>query len=196
MPFTQDLTSQRVGALLNTESGSCDLAAEQALTDCLRAAGVQPERVWCGGGADVEKSLSEAMSEQLDVLIVLGGDGTIRAAAQRVGPDGPLLVPLPGGTMNMLPKTLYGQRSWNDALRDTLASPVLQAVHGGEVCGHRFFVAAIFGEPTRFAEAREALREGDLQGAIGAGVNAVRQALSAEVGYRFVGRPARSAEAV
>jgi diacylglycerol kinase family enzyme len=196
MELLKDLAARRVGALLNLESGSCDAQAEHSLVECLRAAGVEPAKVWCGGGSDVESSLDVAMTEQLDVLVVLGGDGTIRAAAQRVGTDGPLLAPLPGGTMNMLPRTLYDDRPWLDALRDTLAAPAVQAVHGGEVNGHRFFVAAIFGEPTRFAEAREALRGGNVTGAIGAGVHALRKALSAEVGYRFTGQEAKSAEAV
>jgi len=191
-----DLKSLRLGVLLNTESGSCDLAAEQAVEEGLRSAGLQAERIWCGGGAEVDRSLDEAMAAALDVLIVLGGDGTIRAAAQRCGPGGPLLAPLPGGTMNMLPKTLYGERTWSEALRDTLAAPVVQEVHGGEVEGHQFFVAALFGEPTRIAEAREAVREGDLPGAISKGVAALRSSLSSEISYRFGAEPAGSAEAV
>lgn len=191
-----DLKALRVGALLNTQSGSCDLNAEKELQDCLLAAGVEPVRTWCGGGADVDRSLDEAMDASLDVLVVLGGDGTIRAAAQACSDGGPLLAPLPGGTMNMLPKTLYGRRSWLEALRDTLARPTLQEVHGGEVEGHRFFVAAIFGEPTRFAEAREAARAGDLPGAISKGVVALRKALSSEIEYSFGSAPDASAEAV
>jgi diacylglycerol kinase family enzyme len=192
----QDLKSLRVGALLNTESGGCDLKAQRALEEILRASGIDPVRVWCGGGADVERSVEEAMNSSLDLLVILGGDGTIRSAAQGCGPEGPLLAPLPGGTMNMLPKTLYGRRTWPEALRDTLAAPMVQEVHGGEVEGHRFFVAAIFGEPTRFAEAREAVREGDLPRAINKGVVAVRRALSSEIEYRFGAGPHSSAEAV
>ena len=191
-----DLKSLRVGALLNTESGSCDRDAEALMRDCLREGGVAPAQVWCGGGAEVERSLDEAMAAELDVLIVVGGDGTIRAAAQRCSSGRLLLAPLPGGTMNMLAKALYGSRSWSDALRDTLAAPVVQEVHGGEVEGHRFFVAALFGEPTRVAEAREAVREGDLPAALSKGVVALRKALSAEIGYRFGDQLSGSAEVV
>lgn len=191
-----DLKTARIGAILNTSSGSCDAQAETGVQDCLKAAGITPHRIWCGLGADVERSIEEAKAEALDVLIVIGGDGTIRSAAQHFGADGPLLLPLPGGTMNMLPRTLYGERSWRDALRDTLADPKVQSVHGGEVGGHRFFVAALFGEPTRFAEAREAVRDGDLVGAVGKGVTAFQQAMAHEIRYSFGADPQASAEAI
>jgi diacylglycerol kinase family enzyme len=49
-----------------------------------------------------------------DAVLVLAGDGTARAAAEMAGPDGPLIAPLPGGTMNMLPRasmaTVTGRR--------------------------------------------------------------------------------------
>lgn len=196
MPQAPDLATARFGAVLNTSSGGCDAAAEHIVEACLAQAGLRPHRIWCGGGADVDRALEEATSEAVDVLIVVGGDGTIRAAAERCSTDGPLLMPLPGGTMNKLPKRFYGDRSWREALRDTLAAPVVQPVHGGEVDGKRFFVAAIFGEPTRFAQAREAARDGDLTGAVGKGVEALRKALSAEISYEFVDGRKQSAEAV
>ncbi len=55
-----DLRAKRVAALLNTTSGSCDVQAEQALAQQLAEAGIQPVRVWCGGGGDVERGLQEA----------------------------------------------------------------------------------------------------------------------------------------
>jgi diacylglycerol kinase family enzyme len=191
-----DLRTLKLGALLNTASGSCDAQAEAAVADVFRGAGLERFTIWCGAGGEVERNLDLAAAEKVDALVVLGGDGTIRAAAERCGRDGALLIPLPGGTMNMLPKTLYGQRSWREALKATLAAPMVQPVHGGEVAGRRFFVAAIFGEPTRFAEAREAVREGDIVGAIGKGVEALGKALAREVDYRFTDAIEGSAEAV
>lgn len=186
----------RVGALLNRSSGSCDVEAEKDLTAILNEAGIEPVSVWCGGGEDLEDALSEASRDKIDLLIVLGGDGTIRAAAETCAAGGVYLVPLPGGTMNMLPKALYGNRAWREALRDTLAAPETQAVHGGQVGDHRFFVAGIFGGPTLLAEAREAMREGDIAGALEKGVTAIRQALNTELEYRFADRAPGRAEAV
>jgi len=165
MLLKPDLGSLDIGVLLNTSSGGCDASARGAILDILRAAEIKPVKVWDVVGKNVDQALDEAMDTGLDVLIVLGGDGTIRAAAQRCDEAGPLLMPLPGGTMNMLPKALYGARTWREALNDTLEGPVVQAVHGGQVGTHRFYVAGVFGGASLFAEAREAIREGDLPAA-------------------------------
>lgn len=191
-----DMRSLRIAALLNTSSGSCDAASGPALLGILEEAGIKPVKIWDVIGKDVDQALDEATESGIDVLVVLGGDGTIRSAAQRCDQDGPLLIPLPGGTMNMLPKALYGARPWREALADTLKSPVIQPVHAGEVATHRFFVAGVFGSASLLAEARESIREGDLVGALGQGVSAMRQALGHELTYRFEGEAASKAEAV
>lgn len=191
-----DLRSLRIAALLNTSSGSCDASSGPAMLGILEEAGIKPAKIWDVIGKDVDQALDEATESGIDVLIVLGGDGTIRSAAQRCDKDGPLLIPLPGGTMNMLPKALYGARPWREALADTLKSPVVQPVHAGEVGTHRFFVAGVFGSASLLAEARESIREGDLVGALGQGVSAMRQALGHELTYRFEGQAASKAEAV
>ncbi|HQT52924.1 MAG TPA: diacylglycerol kinase family protein [Phenylobacterium sp.] len=196
MPPEPNLQSLRVAALLNTSSGSCDASAGAALGAILDEAGIKPTKVWDVVGKDVDQALDEATQAGVDVLIVLGGDGTIRSAAQRCDQDGPLLIPLPGGTMNMLPKALYGARSWRQALTDTLKSPIVQAVHGGQVASHRFYVAGVFGSASLLAEARESVREGDLGAALSQGVSALKQALGHELGYRFEGQPTSKAEAV
>lgn len=188
MTVDVNLTGRRIGVLLNTSSGGCDAEAEHDLIAALESFGLTPVRTWCGGGQEVESALTEARDHQLDVLVVLGGDGTIRAAAEQCGHEGPILMPLPGGTMNMLPKALYGDRSWRDALRDTLQAPMLQPVHGGQVGDRRFFIAAIFGGPTRLAQAREAIRDGQITEAVAKGVDALKDALSDKLAYSFGSR--------
>ena len=83
----------------------------------------------------------------------------MNAAAELAGPKGVLIAPLPGGTMNMLPKALYGSRDWKTALKDILEDGVVCDVSGGEVNGSSFYVAAILGAPALWAGAREAARE-------------------------------------
>ncbi len=109
------------------------------------------------------KELTEAVDAAPDVLVLLAGDGTARAAASLCGAEGPLLAPLAGGTMNMLPHALYGPGDWKSALIETLSSGVETPVSGGEVDGQRFYVAAILGEPAIWADAREAARMHKLQ---------------------------------
>jgi diacylglycerol kinase family enzyme len=137
----------------------------------------------------------DAAIAKAKVLIVLGGDGTIGTATTRCGETGPLLIPLPGGTMNMLPKALYGTRSWQDALAATLAAPRVQKVSGGELDEHRFYCVAILGAPSLWADAREAVREGDLLDAAKKAVTATRRSLSDAVEYDF-GETSGSGDAV
>lgn len=187
-----DLSGKRIGVLLNTSSGSCDVKAQEDVQALLQAAGLEATKIWCGGGSEVDAALGETKAQGLDILIVVGGDGTIRAAAETCDTDGPLLVPLPGGTMNMLPKALYGNRPWREALRETLAAPSVQAVHGGMVEGRRFFTAALFGGPTRIAEAREAVRDGDIVAAIDKGASALMHALSSQLDYQLGNKSGRA----
>src|SRR5690606_31862036 len=107
-------------------------------------------------GPRINAQIEEALASNPDVLFVLAGDGTARAAASKAGPKGPLVAPLPGGTMNMLPKALYGTTDWKQALRTALEEGAPQAVSGGVVEGEAFYCAAILGSPALWAPAREA----------------------------------------
>ncbi|MEZ6024104.1 MAG: diacylglycerol kinase family protein [Hyphomonadaceae bacterium] len=101
-------------------------------------------------------------ARDFDVVIVLGGDGTARAAAELARRDGPPLVLLPGGTLNILPHALYGERDWAEALEAALNRGVIKRLASGRANGAPFYVAALFGAPTILARAREAVREGRL----------------------------------
>ena len=110
---------------------------------------------------------------------------TARSAAALCGPDGPLLAPLPGGTMNMLPHALYGEVDWKTALAETLEQGVVRPVSGGEVDGHPFYVAAILGAPALFAYAREEVRAGRLQRAIARAKVALRHVFSSQLRFQL-----------
>jgi hypothetical protein len=97
--------------------------------------------------------------------------------------------------MNMLPKALYGDVSWQEALVATVGSPEMQRVNGGRIGDQRFFVAAIIGNPSLFAEAREAVRERELGKAVEQGVEALKRSFAHALRYRF-GDVAGEAEAV
>ena len=66
----------------------------------------------------------------------------------------------------MLPRALYGDVSWQDALKTTLADPLTKALSGGRTAGELFFVAAIVGTPGLRMEARESVRERDIVDAL------------------------------
>lgn len=184
----------RVVAVFNTGSGSCDANSEDQARQIFEDAGLAAVEIHVVAPSDIAETLKAAVADA-DVLVVLGGDGTIGGAATLCGSTGPLLIPLPGGTMNMLPKALYGVVDWQAALKATLADPEVKTVSGGQAEGHRFYCAAIFGAPSLWADAREAVREGDLVEAAKRAVTATRRSLSDAIDYEF-GEMTGSADAV
>jgi diacylglycerol kinase family enzyme len=132
---------------------------------------------------DLRAQLQAAVAAGPDLLVVIAGDGTANMAATLCGPDGPLLAPLAGGTMNMLPRALYGQRDWGSALRAILEDGAVMPVAGGQVNGNAFHVAAIFGNPTLWAAAREAIREGKLGQALDRAIYAWRRAFRSKLHF-------------
>lgn len=190
------LTGMRVGVLLNTASGSCTREAEVELANIMEEARVPVAHMWRGHGRQIRTMLAEIAKADLDVLIVLGGDGTIRSAAMVCASDCPLLIPLPGGTMNMLPRALYGDRSWQEALQSTLENPKAKEVSGGKVCGEEFYIAAIIGAPARFARARELWRERSYGEATKSALRTLSSAFTESVTYQFGGEAPGTARSV
>ncbi len=147
-------------------------------------------------GSTINAQIDEALAAKPDVLFVLAGDGTAGAVASRAGPKGPLVAPLPGGTMNMLPKALYGTADWKIALRAALEDGAPQNVSGGMVEGQAFYCAAILGSPALWAPAREAMRTGKLSLAWAYGRRALRRAFSGRVRFSLDGGARKRTEAL
>jgi diacylglycerol kinase family enzyme len=127
---------------------------------------------------ELEQTLAQIIQRKPDLVVVLAGDGTARLAAEAAGPHGPLIAPLPGGTMNMLPKALYGEVEWKTALREALSGSIERPIGGGEIGGHTFYVAAMLGSTALFGPAREAARNHRLGEAARRAANAYRRAFA------------------
>jgi hypothetical protein len=61
----------------------------------LTRAGIVEPKVWCGEAKEMERFFAELAGQELDIFIVLGGDGTIRTAAEACVEKGSYLIPLP-----------------------------------------------------------------------------------------------------
>jgi diacylglycerol kinase family enzyme len=190
------LSELRVGVIINTSSGGCDSESEEKMLATLKDAGVVEPRIWCGGADKMELSFAEAAREKLEVFIILGGNGTVRTAAEACARGGRYLIPLPGGTMNMLPQALYGDVSWEDALKTTLVAPSVKVLSGGRVADKQFFVAAVVGAPALWAEARESIREGNIVDAVEKGSVAFQNMFETKVQYLISDEIKGEAEAV
>lgn len=185
----------RVEVVVNLASGSVNEDAPQ-----------QAEKIFADFGAtanicapatdELEACLRRAIDAAPDLLVVLAGDGTVRAAAEMAGKDGPMIAPLPGGTMNMLPHAIYGPRAWQDALTIALAEGGERMLGGGEVEGHKFLVAAVLGSPALWAPAREAARFGQKKLAFLRARKALRRAFSGRLRYNLDSGPRDKAEAL
>src|SRR4029453_14089892 len=91
------LSELKVGVIINASSGGYDSKCEDKMLDILKGAGIVEAKIWGGHADQMERAFTEAGRQKLEVLVVLGGDGTIRTAAERCGAERSYLVPLPGG---------------------------------------------------------------------------------------------------
>ena len=171
-----------VEAVINPLAGSTGPKALAEMQDLLSGFGFKANVV-AAEPADLSKVLRAAVDASPDLLIILAGDGTARAACELAGANGPLVAPLPGGTMNMLPKALYGGRDWKAALTDSLTEGLVRDVSGGEMDGRRFYVGAMLGWPALGARVREAAREHQLSKAVGRARNLWRRAFTGHVHF-------------
>lgn len=173
---------RRIELIANVASGSVGPNAPEEAKRILAECGVEAT-VHAPEPQDLEACLKEAISRKPDIVMVLAGDGTARAAVELCGPDGPMVAPLPGGTMNMLPYAIYGQVTWQEALKASLEAGESRDIGGGQVEGRIFLVAAILGAPALWAPAREAARRGDMRAAWRRGVLAWRRAFAGRLRY-------------
>lgn len=186
---------RKVRAVANLASGSVGRDPEARLQAIFSEHGLEAE-IAAVPPDEVEAALRRAVDDAPDLLVLIAGDGTARFAGQLCGPEGPLLAPLAGGTMNMLPHALYGPRPWAEALADLLGDGEARDVSGGEVGGKPFYVAAILGSPALWAPAREALRSGKLRLAVLRARRALKRAFSGRLRFELDGGGRRKAEAL
>jgi diacylglycerol kinase family enzyme len=184
-----------VEVVANVASGSVGRDAPAQVEKILSDFGLT-HHVWTPEPNEVVDCLRAAIDKAPDLLVVLAGDGTARAAAELCGPEGPIIAPLPGGTMNMLPHAVYGVRPWPEALRLALEHGYERPIGGGSIAGHSFLVAAILGSPALWAPAREAARFGKPKLAWLRARRALRRTFQGRLRYMLDGAEREKAEAL
>jgi diacylglycerol kinase family enzyme len=180
-PFT------RPALICNSQSGSHDPAIQDAIVEACQAAGAPLAAIFALPGDDIPDAAA-LRTQGIDLLLVWTGDGTINAAASgAAGWDGAVL-PLPGGTLNLLSKTLHGDRPAPEILADALdgkgrrrAVPIVRSEAGDA------FITIVAGPATRWAEVRETMRQDGLVEAAGSAPEALDEMLNAP-GVRVAGQ--------
>jgi diacylglycerol kinase family enzyme len=176
----------RPALLCNNQSGSFDPAAIEAITEICRAHGSPLAATFRLPDADIPDAAA-LRAAGIDLLLVWTGDGTINAAATAAGGWDGAILPLPGGTLNLLSKALHGDRPAPDILSDALAGkarrraiPIIRGSDGDA------FITIVTGPATRWAEVRETMRQDGLIEAAGAAPEALGEMRNAP-GVRVAG---------
>ncbi len=154
----------KFSVIINPLSRSVPKGAADELEAAILASGHDIEKLYLSS-KKLEEDVQAAASSGADGVIAWGGDGTLACALTACGASGLPVLALPGGTMNMLPKRLYGDGAWHQILEQVLSKPATETLAAGKIGDHRFYVAALFGRLTGLAQTREAVRKGELRDA-------------------------------
>jgi diacylglycerol kinase family enzyme len=146
-------------ALINTASGSVPDDAEDKLRGALD---VPIASCWtCADGSSLSAALHEINFSPNGTLIVWGGDGTVAAALTASIGTGAIILPLPGGTMNLVHQRIHGNpEDWHSILHKARTRGRTADLAYGLANSRPFFVAMLAGNLTRLAPVRESIREG------------------------------------
>jgi len=156
------LRGRRALLVCNAASGSNDQESQADVRKALREAGVDLVEVIHFPGDDAPQA--EALDAQgIDLVVTFGGDGTTHAVIIGLfGWSGAALV-LPGGTMNLLSKSLHGDATGPEIVA-RLADAPLRRVRPPVVSSRQGIglTGVLAGPGAIWNEVREALREANL----------------------------------
>ena len=151
--------------LINLSSGSATDISEDISTMMTDKGHSTPDR-FISEGDKIAEEFKALKAYEPDLIIVFGGDGTCRSAAEIARECDVPLIALPGGTMNILPRELYKTIEWKDALQLALDQKEPRWHKAGLLNGSPFYCGAIIGAPTRMANVRENVRRGQISEAV------------------------------
>jgi diacylglycerol kinase family enzyme len=149
-------------ALVNPAAGGVTPDGAHRMHAALEGAGVRGADVVEIDRDNCEMQLRDLAAQSPDLFVVWGGDGTLRSALGTVGKVTPNLLLLPGGTMNLLTRSIHGDKPWDSILQEVLDEPRRIRLPAGRINDEQFYCAMLAGAPAKMAEAREAIRRGEL----------------------------------
>ena len=138
------------GGLLDGELTPEDIAER------LTAAGFAVELL-SGPPAEIKQRLERARDLPAELVVVVGGDGTINAAAQALAGSDKILGLIPRGTLNHLSKDLGIPQDLDGAVA-ALSAGTPRDIDIGEVNGHLFLCSSVIGFASRLGGQRERWR--------------------------------------
>jgi len=159
-PPRRRLGNMRIHAILNARAGTLldqdKNEFVQSVGRRLRAGGNEVEVELVEPG-EIDAATDRALAGNIDVLVMGGGDGTIRAAAAKLVGKEIALGIIPLGTLNRLARDLKIPFDPEEAAA-VIAEGERVAIDVAEVNGRIFLCTSLLGLPIRVAEQRQALR--------------------------------------
>lgn len=153
---------ETIWLIYNPRSRTADEALVQQIEDAFAGAG-KPIARKLELGEDALPKVDDLRQAGVTLLIQLSGDGSINGLASALdGWEGALLV-LPGGTMNLLSKSLHGEAAVPDIVARVLAGQTRRLTV--PIIRHETLIAytgIVAGPTAAWGNVREDLRKGDL----------------------------------
>lgn len=182
---------KRVALVINTAAGTASSMDVSQVEERVKAALPETEvNVACVAPADLEKAMDDAFASTPDIVIIFGGDGTARGAAKRALTTQIPIAPLPGGTMNVLAKLVFGHADLEKCIAD-LPTCKITGLDVGMVGGEPFFLSVAFGFAGPLAKLRESMRKprklGEVTSATSSALRALGPSLRGGVKWRRAG---------
>lgn len=161
-PETPSADPRRLCLVCNSASGSNDARSQHEVHAALEDAGYVIARTIYFPDEPAPKA-QDLDAEGIGVVATFGGDGTVHAVVTGLFGWGGALLVLPGGTMNLLAKTLHGDvpvaeivARLNAGAGRRVRTPTIHSQHGIGLTG------VLAGPGTVWNEVREALRASNL----------------------------------
>lgn len=148
--------TRTIAIVANARAGAVSRLGESRIRTLVDQASV-PTALYWSDTDDLESALDQAYASRPYAVAVIGGDGTIRSGAKRSLKTGVPIAPLPGGTLNILPKLALGHDNLETAIQN-LSNWSIRDLDVGMIGGEPFFLTAACGYAGSVAQMREAWR--------------------------------------
>lgn len=150
---------KRTLLVINTGSGSADAIGQDEIARHLTDAGYDIRKIVILPARDLP-TRAEVEAGGIDLVTILSGDGTVSSLCKKLsGWDGTIL-PLPGGTMNLLCRKLHGDVQISELLAALVRAQMISGpVPVVRAAGFEILTGLIAGPSSEWGKVREGLRE-------------------------------------
>ncbi len=160
----QEQTGTKCYAVINRRGGSVIKMERDELVSEVRTRleqiGLQAE-VDCREGEELADAMQAAAESDAEILVVGGGDGTVRYAARTAMDNDMALMVLPMGTINIFARDLQLPMDWREAIQVMQRRRRIR-VDTARMNDEVFLCQSSIGLVPRLAEQREEIRSGGL----------------------------------